>query len=273
MLVGIDPLGGTDPRAAAVVWNWKENDPAWWGPYDYYSATLPVSVTARAATVTLFLRGVTQLPTRYDDLYFDTASLSYSFPLEWQIDQGAAWPLTTAITIGLQTPVSLTNISAVLQDSIGQLAPIDYLGSTATASYTWQFTPDRAGLYRFTLTAAELPDPLVQLIDVPSLPFYYEQERLLSSEATSLITYGLSAPITLTNLTAEVMDAQNVPLSTTLVYSDFSADRYEVDWQFTAEMPGLYTVTMNAAEFMRPFPQRILVALTRVYLPLIFRNF
>ena len=146
-----------------------QNDPPWWGPYDYYSSTLPVTVTAQATTVTLFLRGVTQLPTRYDDLYFDTASLTYTFPLEWQIDQGPAWPLTTAITIGLQTPLSLTNMSVALQDPIGNLAPIDYLGSTATSPYTlsWRFVPERAGRYRFTLTAQELPDPLVQLIEVP----------------------------------------------------------------------------------------------------------
>ena len=78
-----------------------------------------VTVTAQAYTVTLFLRGVTQQPTRYDDVYFDTASLTYSFLLEWQIEQGPAWPLSTAITIGLQVPLSLTNVSVVLQDPIG----------------------------------------------------------------------------------------------------------------------------------------------------------
>jgi len=274
MLVGIDPFGGTDPRAATVVWNWDQTDPAWWGPYDYYSPTLPVTVTAQATTVTLFLRGVTRLPTRYDDLYFDTASL-YVYPLEWQIDQGPAWPLTTAITIGLQTPLSLTNMSVALQDPIGNLAPIDYLGATTTSPYTlsWRMVPERAGRYRFTLTAQELPDPLVQLIEVPSLPFYYEQERLLSSEATTLITYGLSAPITLTNLIADVVDAQNSPFSTTLVFTNFELGYFHAAWHFTAEAPGAYTVTMNADEFMKPMPQVLWVWVARVYLPLILRNF
>jgi hypothetical protein len=274
MMVGIDPYGGTDPRAATVVWNWDAASSPWWGPYDYYSSTVPAVAVAQAQTVTMFLRGVTVQPAKFNTVYFDTASL-YVYPLEWQIDQGPAWPLTTAITIGLQTPISLTNMSAVLQDPIGNLAPIDYLGATATAPYTysWRFVPEGAGRYRFTLTAPELPEPQVQLIDVPALPFYYEQERLLSTKATTLITLGLSSPITLTNLTAEVVDAQNASLSTTLVYSNFETERYDVAWQFTAETPGAYAVTLNAAEFMHPFLQRILVALTRVYLPLVLRNY
>ena len=274
MLIGIDPYGGTDPRAATVVWNWNAASPPWWGPYDYYSATVPAVAVAQAQTVTMFMRGVTVQSAKFNTVYFDTASLTYTFPLEWQIDQGAAWPLTTAITIGLQTPVSLTNVSAVLQDPIGNLAPIDYLGAMAAAPYTysWRFVPEMAGRYRFTLTALELPEPQVQLIEVQTLPFYYRQDHVLTVSDTTLITYGLSAPITLTNLTAEVVDAQNVPLSTTLVYSNFEAERYDVAWQFTAEAPGVYTVMLNADEFMRLFPQHILVALAGVYLPLVWRN-
>jgi hypothetical protein len=275
MMIGIDPYGGTDPRAATVVWNWDAASPPWWGPYDYYSATVPAVAVAQAQTVTMFMRGVTVQPAKFNTVYFDTASLTYTFPLAWQIDQGPAWPLTTAITIGLQTPVSLTNVSAVLQDPIGQLAPIDYLGVTTMPSRTlsWRFVPERAGRYRFMLTAQELPDPQVQSIDVPALPFHYEQERLLLTGATTLITFGLSSPITLTDLTADVVDAQNASLSTTLVYSKFQAERYDVDWQFTAETPGVYTVTLNAAEFMDPFLQRIVAASARVCLPLVLRYF
>jgi hypothetical protein len=170
MLVGIDPHGGTDPRAASVVWNWDEDNPAWWGPYDYYSSTLPVTATAQSYTVTLFLRGVTRQPTRYDDLYFDSASLTYDFPIEWQTDQGQAWPLSTSITIGLQTPLSLTHVAVALQDPLGDPAPIDSLGSTATVPYTleWRFVPALDGTYHFTVTAQELPDPLVKSIAVES---------------------------------------------------------------------------------------------------------
>jgi hypothetical protein len=277
MLVGIDPWGGTDPRATTVVWNWDQTDPAWWGPYDYYSPTLPVTVTAQATTVTLFLRGVTQMPTKYDDIYFDTASLIYTFPIEWQIEQGAAWPLSTAITIGLQTPVSLTTVSVTLQDPIGQLAPIDFLGSTTGAPYTqsWRFVPEMAGQYRFILTAHELSDPLEQLIEVQTLPFEYQQDHLLSSIVPSdstLITCVLSSSIALTNLSSLVTNSAGLPLTATLVSSDFAGSGYNFVWQFTTESSGWHTVTLNADEFILPFVQRLLVATTRIYLPIVLRG-
>ena len=274
MLVGIDPFGGTDPRAASVVWNWDESHPAWWGPYDHYSATLPVTVTAQSYTVTLFLRGVTRMPTRYDDLYFDTASLTTRFPMEWQIDQAGEWPLSTSITIGLQTPLSLTQISAALQDPSGSLAPIEALGSAVTAPYTvaWQFVPALEGTYRFTMTAHELPDPLAQMIEVQSLPFSSQQDHVLSSSVLSdstLITYVLSSPITLTNLSAIVSDTMDTSLTTTQVLSNFDMGQYTFGWQFTAEASGWHTVTLNADEFMQPFVRRILVVASQVFLPIV----
>ncbi len=278
MMVGIDPFGGTDPRAASVVWNWDESHPAWWGPYDYYSPTLPVTATAQSYTVTLFLRGVTRQPTRYDDLYFDTASLMYAFPLEWQVDQSGEWPLSTSITIGLQTPVSLTQISALLQDPTGNLVPIDPLGSAVTAPYTvaWQFVPALEGSYRFTVTAHELPDAVVKTIEVQSLPFSSQQDHVLSSSALSdstSITYMLSSPITLTNLSAVVSGTPGTTLTTTQVSSNFDAGRCYFVGQFTAESSGWHTVTLSADEFMQPFVRRILVVASQVYLPIVMRNF
>ncbi|HTP09785.1 MAG TPA: hypothetical protein VMP08_16125 [Anaerolineae bacterium] len=277
MLVGIDPYGGADPRAATVVWNWNAATPPWWGPYDYYSPTVPVVAVAHAYTVTIFLRGVTVQPAKFNTIYFDTASLTYHFPIEWQIDQGRAWPLSTSITIGLQTPVSLTNVSVTLQDPIGNPASIDSLGSAVTVPYTlsWRFVPAWEGTYHFTVTAHELPDPLVKMIDVQTLPFDYQQDHLLSSSvpsASALITYMLSSPITLTNLSALVSDPAGLPLTSTLVSSDFSAGWYNFAWQFTAEASSWHTVTLNAGEFMSPFVRRVLVATSRVYLPSVLRN-
>jgi hypothetical protein len=276
MMVGIDPYGGTDPRASSVVWNWDKHNPAWWGPYDTYSSTVPVMVTARAYTVTFFLRAVTRQPTRFDDVYFDAASLTASFPLEWQIDQAQEWPLSTSITIALQAPLSLTQMSAALQDPLGQLSPIESLGSSATAPYTlaWRFTPHSAGSYRFQLSAHELPDPLVKAIEVQALPFSLVQDQLFSGTPsdTALITYALSSPVMLTNLSALVSDAQNQTLSTTWVLSDFTAGRYLAVGAFGAKSSGRHTVTLNAAEFTQPFVQRVLVIAARVYLPLVRRN-
>lgn len=276
MLIGIDPFGGTDPRAASVVWNWGEDNPAWWGPYDYYSPTLPVTATAQSYTVTLFLRGVTRQPTRYDDIYFDAASLTYHFPIEWQIDQGPAWPLSTAITIGLQTPLSLTQIGVALQDPIGNPVPIIPLGSAATAPYTlsWRFVPALEGTYRFAVTAHELPDPLVKTIEVQTLLFDYQQDQLLLSSVpsdTALITYVLASPITLTNLSSLVNDPVGASLTTTLVSSDFNAGWYNYVWHFTTGASGLHTVTLNADDFFTPFVRRVLVAVAWIYLPIILK--
>ncbi|HZY40833.1 MAG TPA: hypothetical protein VFF59_02435, partial [Anaerolineae bacterium] len=80
MMVGLDPTGGTEPRAATVVWNWDAANPAWWGPYDYYSSTAPALAIAQAHTVTLFLRAVTIQPARYNAAYFDDASFIYRVP-------------------------------------------------------------------------------------------------------------------------------------------------------------------------------------------------
>jgi hypothetical protein len=88
-----------------------------------------------------------------------------------------------------------------------------------------------------------------------------------------LITYGLSAPITLTNLTAVVSDVQDAALSTTLVFSSFELGRYHAVWEFTAEAAGAYTVTLKADEFMRPMPQVIWVWAARLSVPLVLRNF
>jgi hypothetical protein len=275
MLVGIDPSGGSDPRAPSVVWNWDAAHPPWWGPYDYYSSTVPAVAVAQAHTVTLFLRGVTVQPAKFNTVYFDTARLTYDFPITWQIDRGYAWPLSSPITIGLQTPISLTQLSVALQDPIGDPAPIDPLGSSVTVPYTlaWRFVPAHEGTYRFTVTAHELPDPLVQQIESPPLPFHYWQDRLLVPSDTAVITCVLSSPITLTNLSALITNPTGLPLTTTLVSSDFVGDGYNFVWQFTAEASGLHTITVTAAEFIAPFVRRVVAATARIYLPLIFRNY
>ena len=278
MMVGIDPYGGTNPRAATVVWNWNEAAPPWWGPYDYYSSTVPAVAVAQAYTVTMFLRGVTVQPAKYNTVYFDTASLTYSFPLQWQITQEREWPLSTSITLGLQAPLSLTQVSALLRDPLGNSAAIQSLGSSATAPYTlaWRFVPAVEGSYRFTVTAHELPDPLVKSIEVQTLPFRYEQDRALSAgaiSATALITYVLSSPVTLTHLTWSVIAPPAVPLTATLVSSSFALGRYNFVWQFAAKSSGWHTVTLNADEFMQPFVRRILAYASRNYLPIVLRNF
>jgi hypothetical protein len=178
--------------------------------------------------------------------------------------------LSQAITIGLQTPVSLTQVSVELQDPIGSLSPIDPLGSSVTAPYTigWRFVPALAGTYRFTVTAYELPDPLAQLIEVPALPFRYWQDRMLTPGDTTLITFVLSSPVTLTNLSSAIADPVGLPLTATLMSADFVGDGYNFVWQFSTEARGLHTVTLNAEDFITPFTRFMVAATSRIYLPI-----
>ena len=109
-----------------------------------------------------------------------------------------------------------------------------------------------------------------------SLPFDYQQDHVLSSivpSDTTLITYVLSSPVTLTNLSSLVTDPVGASLTTTLASSDFTAGWYNFVWRFTAETSGVHTVTLNADEFMASFVRRVLVAASRIYLPIVLRGF
>ena len=108
-----------------------------------------------------------------------------------------------------------------------------------------------------------------------TLPFSYEQDHVLAVGAISdstLITYVLSSPLTLTDLSSQVSDALDSLLTTTPVFSNFDLGRYYFAWQFTAESSGWHTVTLNADEFMQPFVRPLLVLASRIYLPVILRG-
>jgi len=68
-LVGIDPLGGTDPYAASVVWSVPVRY------YDEYAELPGVEAEAEATTITVFLRSVAIWPFKHCDAYWDLASL------------------------------------------------------------------------------------------------------------------------------------------------------------------------------------------------------
>ncbi len=280
MIVGIDPTGGIDPRSSTVVWNWNANQPAWWGPYDYYSSTVPAVTIAQAHTVTLFLRGVTQQPTKYDDVYFDTASLSYSFPLSASTALDAYWPLPVTATVSVQTAISLTAVAVTATDQAGDFPPLAFLDTmvaSPTVTSRWQVFPILAGPHTFTLTANELVGPLVMSFAVPNLPFYYWQDRLLPAAGEPItepayITYTLGSPLALTNLTTAVSDPVGNSVVVTAAGEDFSGDWHWYHWGFAPQLTGLHTVTLRADEFTQPDEQLVIVASHRVYLPLVMRN-
>jgi hypothetical protein len=277
ILVGIDPTGGVEPRASTVVWNWDEANPPWWGPYDYYSSTVPAVAVAQAHTVTMFLRAVTIQPVRYHDVYFDDASLTYSFPVSTGAEIDGQWPLPVVVTLSVQSPVSLTQVTV----SVDSGEPIEWVDTTPvndTSLARWRFAPVWPGPHSVTLTAAELAAPIVQAVNVPVIYSEIQQDRLLPhGEFTATepvwITLTLRAPMTLSVPTATLTNPFGVPLSITLNDSEFLDLGVNYHWSFTTAIAGLHTINISATEFTQPFTRSILAATARVYLPATVRNF
>jgi hypothetical protein len=281
MMVGIDPYGGVDPRSASVVWNIGDPDsPAWWGPYDYYSATVPAVVVARAYTLTIFLRGLTTSEAKFDDIYFDTASLRYSFPLSLSVEQDQPWPLPTQLTLTLQAPVSLTHLNAAVIDPNDVEAPIAFLdtnGVTPTITSRWLFMPSLAGPHVFRLTADQLPAAWQWPFDVNALPYHVQQDQLLPTDGAVLsesvvITFDLYTPISLTNATALLADPVGAPQAITLTAIDYLNPTYTFEWQFAPITSGLHSLELAADEFARPWDISILVLASRIYLPIVVKT-
>jgi hypothetical protein len=67
--LGLDPAGGTDPFAETVVWGRGAHI------YNAYHEAPPVEATARADTVTVFLRSRTKWPFRNNDACWDDVEL------------------------------------------------------------------------------------------------------------------------------------------------------------------------------------------------------
>jgi hypothetical protein len=276
MLVGIDPAGGIDPRASSVVWNWDEANPLWWGPYDYYSTTQPAMAVAQAHTVTLFLRGVTVNPARYDNIYFDTASLIYSFPISVSFDQDQPWPLPVAMTVSIQVPVSLTAVNAVVIDPNGVSLPItltDTEWMSPTYRSRWRFDPVLESRHLFTLTANELAMPIVQTIDVQPLRTQYVQDVLLPHDGLTptqpvLITFTAFSPVSLTNVTMVLTDPLEAQQPITLVAVEYFTPTYNFQWQFAPIMTGWHMLSLNADQFTQPLVRSVLAASDRIYLPI-----
>jgi hypothetical protein len=276
MLVGVDPTGGTEPRASTVIWNWDTANPPWWGPYDYYSSTVPVVTVAQAHTVTMFIRAVTIMPAKFNAAYFDDASLQV-YPIQTVAQTEGEWPLPVTATVSLQTALSLTNMSATVDTG----EPIEFVDTTPITDElrsTWRFNPIAPGLHVVTLTAHELPKPIIWNVTVPVIQSEVKQDQLLpSGEVTDTqpvwITLTLHSPITLSEPTAVLTDPLGLPLSITLNTSEFLDPIVNYQWSFTTVLTGLHTVVLSATEFTQPYTRSILAAVARVYLPIVTRNF
>lgn len=280
MIVGLDPQGGVNPRSPNVVWNWDQDNPAWWGPYDYYSNTVPAVAVAQAHTVTMFLRGVTLSSARFNAMYFDAASLTYAFPIELRADQDYPWPLSSTVTVTVVAPVSLTQVTAGVIDPVGSSVPIEFGGSTGATPEVqsqWLFHPLSPGRHRFELNAAELTAPVAADIDVAALDSRFTQDHLLPRDGLTptepvLITFTLSSPITLTEAAAALSDPLDQPLTITLVATEALPTGLNYHWLFTPVNSGLHTVSISSTTFITTYTRATVAATDRVYLPVSLRT-
>jgi len=87
--VGIDPTGGIDPFSPNVVWSDVNREMDQW-------VQLTVSTTAKASTVTVFVRGKPDFAVKHNDIVVDEASLTY--------DTAGATNSTPATTIAAPAP-------------------------------------------------------------------------------------------------------------------------------------------------------------------------
>ncbi len=274
--VGIDPYGGTGVRKASVVWNRNQAAQPWWGPYDYYSSTISAVAVAQAHTVTMFIRGVTVQPAKFNTVYFDDASLAYSFPFTSSTQVDGEWPLPVTATLRVQSPVSMTQVTV----SVDTGEPIEWVSTTPiTEGYLseWRFNPQQPGSHTITLNASELPQPIQQTVNVPQVQSAFRQDRLFPLDAITLtepieITFTLYSPITLTEPTATLTDPLGLPLTVTLLGFETVTPTFNYQWLFTPTLTGTHTLAVSATEFTQPLIQSTVAAANRLYLPLILRN-
>lgn len=71
--VGIDPNGGTDPYAPAIIWG------PWIAPHDHWEQAT-VNATANGEAVTFFIATTQTWPADFNNRWFDNASLSVGGP-------------------------------------------------------------------------------------------------------------------------------------------------------------------------------------------------
>ncbi len=165
---GIDPTGGLDPLSSAV--QWSENA----APYDQW-ATLRVTATAQAETVTIYLFMTQQTPLALNGIYWDAISLSAASGAEAASEvtpvltatPSPTPPPPTATPTPTLTPTALAPLPAALVTETGTLCVAAFHDENLNAARD----PGEAALPGLrllvtgtdrviTLTSVEDPDPL-----------------------------------------------------------------------------------------------------------------
>lgn len=160
-VVGLDPIGGTDPNAPTVVWCeelWKQKRAT--------KDRLKVSAVAQSGTMTVFLRVKNPQPHGQDQVFFDVVSLNVD-----ALAPTAPPPTDTPLPV-TDTPVPPTRVRVSPTDT--PAPPTDTPPPTATFTVTPTDTPipptDTVTPIPATPTSTRTPKPAptpVSWIDDP----------------------------------------------------------------------------------------------------------
>ncbi len=156
--VGIDPTGGADAWAAAVVWGKAAHI------YNAYAQAPAVETVAQAATVTVFLRCDALWPYMRNDAYWDDAELVVVTEPPTQLSLNAAPVLGTArvgsavmVAAGSEAPLSEVKLQVAGTASAPLLFDVSESVGGARSTWRWILVPDKAGAYTLTFSAAGSP--------------------------------------------------------------------------------------------------------------------
>ena len=158
MKIGLDPTGGVNPFAAAVVWSAERM------VYDRYDDGFTVEAVAQGATVTAFLYSAPEWPKKHNNIYWDEASL--------EVIGGATAPTVPAsgamlvmesqtrqvnqpVAVHATSPQPLTNVHLSVSGPSGAVST-RWLGLGPGGRgyvWRWEFTPVQQGPYTATFGA------------------------------------------------------------------------------------------------------------------------
>jgi len=141
--VGIDPTGGTNPYADTVVWGQGAHI------YNEYAQLPSVEATARADTVTVFLRSKTLWPFKHNDAYWDDAELlvvggtgKEDVTPEVRLShRPASAKVGEMVTIVARSLAGLTDVHLLVRQPSGaELAQGEVVVQRDGDDYTWTYT-------------------------------------------------------------------------------------------------------------------------------------
>lgn len=151
--LGIDPTGGTNPRADSVVWGQGAHI------YNAYRPVPPVEAVAEASTVTIFLRSYVLWPFKHCDAYWDDLHLEVVTSAPWmemtfnpqepQVDE--------LLTVIVSSNRDYEDVGLEVTDPDGEAVvagEIPFSPPPDIHQWRWTFTPQMAGNYTIAFTAA-----------------------------------------------------------------------------------------------------------------------